>query len=109
LPKALKRGIHDFVNGMIAGARNMIPIGVATGVAGIIIGTVSLTGAHQIIGEFVEFLSGGNLIVMLASCCSHESCFRHGLANDSQLYCGVIPYGACYRVRGRTVRSGCAA
>ena len=32
---------------MIAGARNMIGIGVATGAAGIIVGTVSLTGAHQ--------------------------------------------------------------
>jgi TRAP-type uncharacterized transport system fused permease subunit len=36
---------------MIAGARNMIGIGVATGAAGIIVGTVSLTGAHQVIGE----------------------------------------------------------
>jgi TRAP-type uncharacterized transport system fused permease subunit len=55
----------DFWDGMIAGSRNMIAIGVATGVAGIIIGTVSLTGLHQVIGEFVEFLSGGNLILML--------------------------------------------
>ncbi|MEZ5651938.1 MAG: TRAP transporter permease [Burkholderiaceae bacterium] len=58
-------GIRDFGRGMIAGARNMIPIGVATGVAGIIIGTVSLTGAHQVVGEFVELLSGGNLMLML--------------------------------------------
>jgi len=28
----------------------MIGIGVATGAAGIIVGTISLTGAHQIIG-----------------------------------------------------------
>jgi hypothetical protein len=55
----------DFWDGMIAGSRNMIAIGVATGVAGIIIGTVSLTGLHQVIGEFIEFLSGGNLILML--------------------------------------------
>jgi TRAP-type uncharacterized transport system fused permease subunit len=60
-----KRGIMDFWDGMIAGSRNMIAIGVATGVAGIIIGTVSLTGLHQVIGEFIEFLSGGNLILML--------------------------------------------
>jgi TRAP-type uncharacterized transport system fused permease subunit len=59
------RGIMDFWDGMIAGSRNMIAIGVATGVAGIIIGTVSLTGLHQVIGEFIEFLSGGNLILML--------------------------------------------
>ncbi len=61
----LKQGARDFWDGMIAGARNMIAIGVATGVAGIIIGTVSLTGLHQVIGEFIEFLSGGNLILML--------------------------------------------
>src|SRR6056300_2038860 len=61
----LKQGVRDFFDGMIAGAQNMIGIGVATGAAGIIIGTVSLTGAHQVIGEFVEFLSGGNLMAML--------------------------------------------
>jgi len=59
------RGFNDFIQGMIAGARNMIPIAVATGVAGVIIGTVSLTGAHQVVGDFVEFLSGGSLIIML--------------------------------------------
>lgn len=62
---SIRRGIDDFIQGMINGARSMVPIGVATGVAGIIIGTVSLTGAHQVVGEFVEFLSGGSLIVML--------------------------------------------
>lgn len=61
----LVTGWHDFVAGMIAGSRNMIGISVATGVAGIIVGTISLTGAHQVVGEFVEFLSGGSLIVML--------------------------------------------
>ncbi len=59
------RGLRECKEGMIAGSRNMIGIGVATGVAGIIVGTVSLTGAHQIVGEFIEFLSGGNLMVML--------------------------------------------
>ena len=43
----------------------MIAIGVATGAAGVIVGTISLTGAHQVVGEFVEFLSGGNLMLML--------------------------------------------
>ncbi len=65
LNEALKQGWTDFIDGMIAGARNMIGIGVATGAAGVIVGTVSLTGAHQVVGEFVEFLSGGNLIAML--------------------------------------------
>ena len=35
------------------------------GAAGIIVGTISLTGAHQVVGEFVEFLSGGHLLLML--------------------------------------------
>ena len=58
-------GISDWIDGMIAGARNMISIGIATGAAGIIIGSISLTGAHQVVGEFVEFLSGGHLMIML--------------------------------------------
>ena len=63
--KAFKIGVCDWVQGMMAGSRNMISISVATGAAGIIVGTISLTGAHQVVGEFVEFLSGGYLIVML--------------------------------------------
>jgi TRAP transporter 4TM/12TM fusion protein len=59
------RGLGEFRDGLVAGARNMVGIAVATGAAGIIVGTVSLTGAHQIMGEFVEFLSGGNLMLML--------------------------------------------
>ncbi len=60
-----KVGLCDWIAGMMAGSRNMISIAVATGAAGIIVGTISLTGAHQVVGEFVEFLSGGYLIVML--------------------------------------------
>ncbi|RME15029.1 MAG: TRAP transporter fused permease subunit [Alphaproteobacteria bacterium] len=74
--KAFFRGAHDsakefaagfgeFVSGLESGARNMIGIGVATGAAGIIVGTISLTGAHQIIGQVIETVSGGNLMVLL--------------------------------------------
>ncbi|MDQ2090228.1 TRAP transporter permease [Marimonas arenosa] len=59
------RGWREFLDGMISGSRNMIGIAVATGTAGIIVGTVSLTGAHQVIGEFIEVISGGNLLLML--------------------------------------------
>lgn len=53
------------MHGLIKGAQSMITISIATGIAGVIIGTVSLTGAHQFIGEFVEVLSSGNLVIML--------------------------------------------
>ena len=61
----LRNGWADFVNGLILGARNMIGIGVATGAAGIIVGTISLTGAHQVIGQVIEIISGGNLMILL--------------------------------------------
>ncbi|WP_343565215.1 TRAP transporter permease [Kiloniella sp. b19] len=60
-----RKGWNDFVQGLIMGARNMIGIGVATGAAGIIVGTISLTGAHQVIGQVIEIISGGNLMVLL--------------------------------------------
>ncbi|MCP4283229.1 MAG: TRAP transporter permease, partial [Gammaproteobacteria bacterium] len=47
------------------GARNMIGIGVATAAAGIIVGTITLTGIGQVMIEFVELISGGNLILAL--------------------------------------------
>ena len=61
----IKAGWDNLIEGMIAGSRNMIGIAVATGTAGIIVGTVSLTGAHQVIGEFIEIISGGSLLLML--------------------------------------------
>ncbi|WP_270731866.1 TRAP transporter permease [Shimia sp. Alg240-R146] len=65
LAEAVMAGKDDFVQGLIMGARNMIGIGVATGAAGIIVGTISLTGAHQVIGQVIEVISGGNLMILL--------------------------------------------
>jgi TRAP transporter 4TM/12TM fusion protein len=62
---AVIAGIKDLVAGLEAGARNMIGIGVATAAAGIIVGTVSLTGVGLVMTEVVELLSGGNLMLML--------------------------------------------
>lgn len=59
------QGFTDVVQGFISGARNMIGIGVATAAAGIIVGTLSLTGAHQIIVEIVEAIAGDNIIILL--------------------------------------------
>ena len=61
----IKQGVKDTGIGMIAGSRNMISIGIATAAAGVIVGSISLTGVHGIVGQFVEFLSGGNLLIML--------------------------------------------
>jgi TRAP transporter 4TM/12TM fusion protein len=65
LGAAVLTGLRDLVAGLEAGARNMIGIGVATAAAGIIVGTVSLTGIGLVMTEVVELLSGGNLMLML--------------------------------------------
>jgi len=62
---AARHGVVDLMQGLIMGARNMIGIGVATAAAGIIVGTVTLTGVGQVMTAFVETLSGGNVILML--------------------------------------------
>jgi TRAP transporter 4TM/12TM fusion protein len=62
---AFARGLLDLRDGLAAGARNMIGIGIATAAAGIIVGTVTLTGVGLKMTEFVEFISGGVLILML--------------------------------------------
>ncbi|MCE8518381.1 TRAP transporter permease [Ruegeria pomeroyi] len=58
-------GVADLWQGLIDGARNMIGIALATGTAGVIVGTVTLTGVGQVMADLVEFLSGGNLVLML--------------------------------------------
>ncbi len=58
-------GVGDLWQGLIDGARNMIGIALATATAGVIVGTVTLTGVGQVMADLVEFLSGGNLILML--------------------------------------------
>ncbi len=61
----VKEGFIDLKDGLINGAKNMIGIGVATAVAGIIVGTVTLTGVGQVIIGLVETVSGGNIFLIL--------------------------------------------
>ena len=62
---SFKNGFIDLIEGMVAGAKNMIGIGVATSAAGIVVGTVTITGIGLVMTEFVEFISGGNLMLIL--------------------------------------------
>jgi TRAP transporter 4TM/12TM fusion protein len=61
----LRTGSWEVVLGLNDGARNMIGIAIATGTAGIIVGGITLTGLGLRMTEFVEFVSFGNVIVML--------------------------------------------
>ncbi|WP_287324166.1 TRAP transporter permease, partial [Mesorhizobium sp.] len=55
----------DLIDGLALGARNMIGIGIATATAGIVVGTITLTGLGLMMTELVELISGGNVILML--------------------------------------------
>ncbi|MGE6605796.1 TRAP transporter permease [Halomonas sp. NPDC076908] len=61
----VKEGFKDLWDGLVAGARNMIGIGIATAAAGIIVGAVSQTGVGLVLADVVEILSGGNLMMIL--------------------------------------------
>ncbi|MDV7338959.1 TRAP transporter permease [Terasakiella sp. A23] len=62
---AIRQGFCDLQEGLISGARNMIGIGVATAAAGIVVGTITLTGIGLVMTEFIELISGGSVMLML--------------------------------------------
>lgn len=58
-------GFVDILAGMISGAKNMVPIAIATALAGIVVGTITLTGLGQVLLEVVETLADGNIYAIL--------------------------------------------
>ncbi len=62
---SFSRGFNELINGLISGARNMIGIGIATAAAGIIVGAVSQTGVGAVLAALVEFLSQGQILLIL--------------------------------------------
>jgi TRAP transporter 4TM/12TM fusion protein len=65
IAREAKRGAQEVVEGLNAGARNMISIAIATATAGIIVGGITLTGLGFRMTDFVEVVSQGNIVVML--------------------------------------------
>ena len=61
----LRAGFTDLVDGLATGARNMIGIAIATAAAGIVVGTVTITGFGLVMTDLVETISAGNMIGML--------------------------------------------
>lgn len=63
--KVFVEGFSDIGHGMINGAKNMVPIAIATALAGMVVGSVTLTGIGQVLIEVIEQLSGGYIILIL--------------------------------------------
>jgi len=59
------RGFVDIWHGMVTGAKNMVPIAIATGLAGIVVGSVTLTGIGLILSEVIDSLANGSIILVL--------------------------------------------
>ena len=65
LAGSVRHGFMDLYESLELGGRNMVGIAIATAVAGIIVGTVSLTGIGQVLAGVVEELSFGSLMAVL--------------------------------------------
>lgn len=61
----LLEGFVDIFHGMVNGAKNMVPIALATALAGMVVGSVTLTGIGQVMIEVIEELSGGYIVLIL--------------------------------------------
>ncbi len=62
---AFFEGLKDLWEGLIAGARNMISVGIATATAGIIVGVVTITGLVSRFVNIIDIVSMGNVTLML--------------------------------------------
>ena len=65
LAGTFRHGARDLYRSLELGGRNMIGIAIATATAGIIVGTVSLTGIGQVLASVVEELSMGSFVGVL--------------------------------------------
>jgi TRAP transporter 4TM/12TM fusion protein len=59
------KGIIDIFEGMVKGAKNMVPVAIATATAGIIVGSVTLTGIGLVMSEVIEAIAGNNIMLIL--------------------------------------------
>jgi hypothetical protein len=61
----LKAGFLAVVSGLVAGARNMVGIGIAIATAGIIVGAVAASGLSSNLSGLVQGIAGSNIVILL--------------------------------------------
>lgn len=59
------QGFYDIISGFISGAKNSIPIAIATATAGIVVGSITLTGLGQVLTEVIETIAGNQIVFIL--------------------------------------------
>ena len=65
IQSAFKVGLVDLLEAFKNGSKNMIGIGLAVATAGIVVGTITLTGIGQVMTDFILQVSNGNIILTL--------------------------------------------
>jgi len=60
-----KAGFLEVVSGLVAGARNMVGIGIAIATAGIIVGAVAASGLSNNLSGLVQGIAGSNILILL--------------------------------------------
>jgi len=59
------QGFADIFWAMVMAAKNMVTVAIATGLAGIIVGSISLTGLGAVLSDVVEAVAGNNILLIL--------------------------------------------
>lgn len=59
------KGLKDIFWAMVNAAKNMVTVAIATALAGLIVGSISLTGVGQVLAEVVDLLAGNSIILIL--------------------------------------------
>lgn len=59
------RGFADIFWALVIAAKNMVPVAIATALAGVIVGSISLTGIGQVLSEVVEQIAGNKILLIL--------------------------------------------
>lgn len=63
--RAFLEGCRGAIDALVLGARNMVGVALATATAGLIVGTITLTGLGLMMTDAVALLSGGNIYLVL--------------------------------------------
>lgn len=61
----VKKGVYELILGLASASKNMVGIGVATATAGLVVGSVTLTGIGLVMTDLIEFIAGDNLLLIL--------------------------------------------
>lgn len=63
--KESRMGVSKIITALVEGARSSITVGSIVGVLGIVMGTCSLTGLPNYFNQFIIYLSGGHLFLLI--------------------------------------------